>query len=96
MALPDETDPARLIVAAAGVHLAISIGWAIVLDRLLPRRATIVAGGAAGVAIAAFDLGVVGPRFPRVAALPRGPQVADHVAFGAIAGALIARRRARR
>ena len=43
-------------------------------------------GALAGLAIAALDLGLVGRRFPRIAALPLLPQLADHAAFGAIAG----------
>jgi len=39
--------------------------------------------------VAALDLGVIGKRFPRVRALPLVPQLADHAAFGAIAGRLL-------
>jgi hypothetical protein len=41
-----------------------------------------------GAGIAFFDLRVVGARAPRIRALPFGPQLADHVAFGAVVGAL--------
>jgi hypothetical protein len=85
--LPRETRRTRLVAAAVPVHLALSLGWALVLDRAGVRSAR--AGAAAGLAIAAFDLGVVGPRFPRVRALPLAPQLADHVAFGAIVGRLL-------
>ena len=45
---------------------------------------------------AAFDLGVVGRRYPRIRALRQAPQVADHIAYGAVVGAVLAaRRRAR-
>jgi hypothetical protein len=94
--LPRETRPVRLVLAAAPVHAAISLGWGVVLSRALPARRTVAAGCAAGLAIAALDLGVVGRRFPRVRALAAGPQVLDHLAFGAVAGAVVARRRARR
>ena len=40
----------------------------------------------AGLGIAALDLIVLGRRFPAIAALPQGPQWADHVAFGAVLG----------
>jgi hypothetical protein len=93
---PDETRPAVLIAAAVPAHLALSFGWAALLTAALPRRHTTAAGALAGLAIAALDLGVVGRRFPRIRALPIGPQVADHVAFGALVGAVVARRRARR
>jgi len=89
--LPRETRPERLLAAAAPVHLALSLGWTVVLDRTGVRGARV--GAAAGVAIAALDLGLVGRRFPRVRALPLLPQLADHAAFGAIAGRLLAVRR---
>jgi hypothetical protein len=86
--LPWETRPARLLAAAAPIHLALSLGWTVVLDRAGVRGAR--AGAAAGLAIAALDLGVVGRRFPRIRALPLAPQLADHAIFGAIAGVLLA------
>jgi hypothetical protein len=49
-------------------------------------------GAVAGAAIAALDLGVVGRRVPAIAELPSAPQVADHVVFGAVVGALLTRR----
>ena len=66
------------------VHLALSLGWTLALDRAGVRTAR--RGALAGLAIAALDLGVAGHAFPRVRALPLGPQLADHAAFGAIAG----------
>jgi len=45
---------------------------------------------AAGLAIAWLDLGIARRRFPAIAALRQGPQVADHVAFGAVVGAVFA------
>ncbi|MBX5440839.1 MAG: hypothetical protein IRZ32_04845 [Solirubrobacteraceae bacterium] len=77
------------LAAAVPVHLAISLGWAAVLDRVLPPRRRAAWGALAGLGIAALDLGVVGRRVPAIRALPQGPQVADHVAFGAIAGAAL-------
>ena len=91
--LPRETRRARLFLAAAPVHLALSLGWAFVLARTLPRRRTPIAGAAAGLAIAALDLGVVGRRYPRIRALPLTPQVADHVLYGATVGLVLARAR---
>jgi hypothetical protein len=93
--LPAETRRRRLVAAAVPVHLALSLGWAAVLGRVLPRRRTRAAGAAAGVTIAALDLGVVGRRFPRVRALPLLPQLADHVAYGLAVGDVLARRRRR-
>ena len=75
---------------AVPVHLALSLGWTVVLDRAGVRGAR--AGALAGLAIAALDLGVVGGRHPSIRALPLAPQLADHAAFGAIAGRLLARR----
>ena len=87
--LPGEVRRARLLAAAVPVHLALSLGWTFVLDRAGVRTAR--AGAVAGLAIAAVDLGIAGRRFPRIQTLPLLPQVADHVAFGAVAGRLLAR-----
>lgn len=89
--LPRETSRARLAAAAVPVHLGLSVGWALVLDRLRVRGP--VRGAAAGVAIAAVDLGVAGRLFPRIRALPRLPQAADHVVYGATVGHVLARSR---
>jgi hypothetical protein len=88
--LPGETRRARLLAAAVPVHLALSLAWTVALDRAGVRGAR--AGAAAGLAIAALDLGLVGRRIPRVRALPLLPQIADHAAFGAVAGTLLDRR----
>jgi len=71
------------------VHLALSLGWALVLERAGGRG--IVRGAVAGLAIAALDLGLVGPHFPRVHALPLWPQIADHLAYGTIVGFVLGR-----
>lgn len=86
--LPRETRRPRLLAAAVPVHLALSLGWTVALDRTGVRGAP--AGALAGLAIAALDLGLAGRRFPGIRALPLGPQLADHVAFGAIAGHVLA------
>jgi hypothetical protein len=91
--LPEETRRSRLALAAGPVHLAISLGWGVVLARLLPRRPSLLHGAAAGLAIAALDLGLAGHRFPRIHALPLGPQLLDHIAFGITVAAV--RRRLR-
>jgi hypothetical protein len=96
IALPRENRTLPLLLAAVPVHLAVSLGWALVLSAALPRRRTVLAGATAGLALAALDLGTVGRRVPRVRALALGPQLADHVAYGAVAGAMLARRRRRR
>jgi hypothetical protein len=91
--LPRETRRARLLAAAVPVHLALSLGWAFVLARLLPRRNETAAGAVAGLGIAALDLGLIGRSIPRIRALPLLPQIADHIAYGATAGYMLARRR---
>ena len=85
--LRDETSPERLLAAAVPVHLAISLGWTLALDRAGVRGA--LRGSIAGLAIAALDLGIAAQRFPRIRQLPLGPQLADHAVFGAIAGRLL-------
>ena len=60
--LPDERRASRLLPAAMLAHAALSLGWAVVLAAVLPRRRTAVPATVAGLAIAAFDHGVVGPR----------------------------------
>jgi hypothetical protein len=75
-------DPSRQLPAGALLHVAISLGWAAVLSRLLPRRRRVVEGLLAGAVIAALDLGTIGRRIPQIRALPQGPQWADHLAYG--------------
>jgi hypothetical protein len=60
--LPAERRRSRLVLAALPVHLALSLGWAFVLARVLPLRRPLLEGAAAGAAIAALDLGLVGRR----------------------------------
>jgi hypothetical protein len=81
------------LAAAVPVHLALSLGWGMVLSAFLPRRATIRWGALAGLGIAALDLGVIGRRFKDIDALPLAPQIADHVAYGMVVGAVLSRRR---
>lgn len=93
--LPDESRRGRLLIAAVVVHTGLSLGWAVALAATLPRRHTTAAGAVAGLAIAALDLGLIGRRLPRISALPVLPQVADHVAFGLVVGAVLTRTRSR-
>lgn len=93
--LPYERRRARLLPAAAAVHLALSLGWALVLAVALPRERTVALGALAGLGIAALDLGAIGRRYPRIRALPQLPQVADHLAYGATVGAVLRLRRRR-
>jgi hypothetical protein len=93
--LPREQRPSRLLPAALVAHAALSLGWAVVLAAVLPRRHSTVAATVAGLMIAAFDLGVVGRRFPRIRALALVPQVLDHVAYAVTVGVVLERRRVR-
>jgi hypothetical protein len=93
MLLPRETRRARLLAAAVPVHAAVSLGWGVVLAHVLPRRPTLAAGALSGLAIAAFDLGIVARAFPRIRSLPLAPQLADHALYGAAVAYVLARRR---
>ncbi|MDY7099898.1 MAG: hypothetical protein S0880_01800 [Actinomycetota bacterium] len=73
------------LVRGAFAHTVVSLWWVAALDRVLPRRQPIAWGLAAGGAIAALDLWLVGRRIPAIRALPVAPQVADHLAFGVLA-----------
>jgi hypothetical protein len=97
LVLPSEARPAHLVLAGAAVHTVVSLGWGTVLSVALSRLPAPDTGRAAwwgalaGLGIAAFDLGVVGRRRPLIRDLPVLPQVADHLAFGAVTGAVVAR-----
>jgi hypothetical protein len=91
--LPRETRRMRLVAAAVPVHAAVSVGWAAALAYLLPRRPTVLQGAAAGLAIAALDLGLVGRVLPRIRSLPLAPQLADHAVYGGTVAFVLARRR---
>ena len=85
------------VVAGAVAHGVTTALWVGVLA-LIARRRPVGAwrGALAGAGIAALDLGVIAPRrAPAIAALPQLPQWADHLAFGALAGACLARPSAR-
>jgi drug/metabolite transporter superfamily protein YnfA len=87
--LPQETRRSRLVAAAGPVHLGISLVWALVLERAHVRGAT--RGALAGAGIAAIGLGTGRALSPRFRSLPLLPQIADHVVYGAIAGAVLDR-----
>jgi hypothetical protein len=84
MLLPHESRRPVLVAAAVPAHLGVSLGWTVVLALLPARRRSPTWGAAAGLAIAAVDLGVVGRRTARIRALPLLPQLADHAAFGVV------------
>ena len=89
--LSHETRRTRLLAAAVPIHLVLSLGWALALDRAGVRGAR--RGALAGLVIAALDLTVAARMVPRVRALPLLPQLADHAAYGAVVGHVLARRR---
>ncbi len=91
--LPGERRTAVLVAAAVPVHLALSLGWALAVAAVLPRRRPVLGAVGCGLAIAALDLGVVGRRLPRIRALPQVPQWLDHVAYGASVGLVLRARR---
>ncbi len=93
--------------APSTLHALVSGGDVLASTRaagtLLPGRRdppgvvarAVAPGGNTGVGggHAAPDLGVVAPRrAPAIAALPQGPQWADHLAFGALVGACLSER----
>ena len=94
--LPRARRTLPLLAAAIPVHLALSLGWAVVLERAIPHGRERPGGVLGGLAIAALDLGAIGRRLPRIRALPQARQWADHVAYGWAVGAVLARRRRRR
>jgi hypothetical protein len=81
------------LLAGAVAHGVISLGWTAVLAVLAPPGARARWGAAAAVAVAAVDLKLIGRRFPAIRAMPFGPQVVDHVVFGAVVGWVLDRNR---
>ncbi len=92
--VPGETRRGRLLAAAIPVHLALSLGWVLALDRAGVRGAR--RGALAGLAIGAVALGLAAGVLPRIRALPLLPQLADHAAYGAVVGHLLERTTAAR
>jgi hypothetical protein len=90
---PGEERMPVLLLLAAPVHLGLSLGWAAVMGAVLPRRGEPAWGVAAGLAVAALDLGVIGRRIPAIRSLPQGRQWADHVAYGLTVGLVLRARR---
>ncbi len=78
------------VVRGAVAHLVLTAGWTAVLAAVHRRWPFGVVGGAvAGLAVAVLDLETAGRRYPAIRALPRAPQYADHLAFGALVGAVL-------
>lgn len=80
-----------VLAAAAVVHSSITLFWAAILAASLPRRHAFGGAVVASAAIAVLDLRVIAPAaFPQVYSLPFWPQFADHLAWGACVGAVLA------
>jgi len=81
------------VLGGTMVHAAVSAFWTAALS-VAARRwpLTPVRGALAGLAIAALDLGVIGRRYPAIAALDTPAQLADHAMFGAVVVHLLGRR----
>jgi hypothetical protein len=93
MLIPASSGVVELFMAAAVVHVAVSFFWAAILVRMLPRKHVLLWATAAAVVIGIIDLRVIAPRFfPEVANLSFGPQMADHLMWGASLGWALARR----
>jgi hypothetical protein len=92
--LRGEHRPLPLLAAAVPVHLGLSLGWAVVLERVLPPGRETSGGLLGGLAIAALDLGVIGRRLPAIRSLPQARQWADHAVYGLVVGWMLARLRA--
>ncbi|MGH2733089.1 MAG: hypothetical protein ACRDJG_09170 [Actinomycetota bacterium] len=87
--LPKSRSKALLSVAGAAAHSVISLGWGVAMAGGLRTGAGPMTGAAAGLAIAALDLGVVGRRIPAIRRLPVVPQILDHLVYGAAVGAAL-------
>jgi hypothetical protein len=83
----------QTLFAGALVHGFLSLFWGVVLGVVLPRRATVLWGGVAAVAIAVLDLLIIGRMFASINALPFLPQLFDHIVFGIVAAIVISQRR---
>ena len=93
MLVPADSPTATLVAAALVAHLAVNFGWTAILVAALPRRHVVAWAVAAAILIAIIDLRIVATLFfPEVWALAFGPQLADHLAWGATLGVVLQRR----
>ncbi|HKO67903.1 MAG TPA: hypothetical protein VJU53_08870 [Burkholderiaceae bacterium] len=93
MLIPATSAERELVIAAAIVHINVSLFWTAVLVVLLPHRHIFIGSIVALAFIAILDLRVIGQLFPEIRALSFWPQFADHLAFGAVLGGVLAYRR---
>lgn len=76
------------LLRGALAHGAISLAVGELLGVTLPRRRSIAWGTLVGLGVGWVNLSVIAPRrYPAIASLPLGPQLADNAAFGAILAA---------
>jgi hypothetical protein len=73
------------------LHVCISVLCAEGLARTVPEANSVIWGAGAGLAIGVINVGVIGRRFPAIAALPLVPQLVDNVAFGALFALIVDR-----
>ena len=79
----------RLIAAAIVFHGVMSFFWAAVLCAFLPPRRRMLWGLIAGALIAVLDILLIGQAIPAIRSLAFVPQLADHLMFGVIVGAVV-------
>ena len=78
------------LIGGVMMHFAISSMWTTAFALAGRRwRLNPIGGAVAGLGIAALDLGVIGRRYPAIAALPQLPQWADHIVFGVALGGVL-------
>ena len=85
----------KLIAAAIVFHGVMSFFWAAVLCAYLPAGRRVLWGLIAGALIAVLDILLIGQAIPAIRALAFVPQLADHLMFGVLVGAVIDHRRKR-
>lgn len=78
------------VAAATIVHGGMSLFWSGVLCAVLSPKRAVLDGVGAGFSIAVLDMLAIGPMVPSMRELPFLPQLADHLCFGGIVGAVIA------
>jgi len=91
--LPTSAPAGRLLAVGTTTRALVALNWGVVLSRWLDRRHPVAHGAVAGLALFGFQYGLLGRRRPLVQALPAAPQLADHLAYGVVAGLVLGRRR---
>jgi hypothetical protein len=79
------------LIRGALAHVGISVLCGEGLARTLPEHRSAIWGAGAGLATGVINVGVIGRRFPAIAALPLLPQLADNVAFGLLFAVVVDR-----